>query len=157
MVARMTGEPKKGLRWVKPGVPRSVHLFVAPLLWTLIGCLLMVRGWFWLGKGQGRWWLLVAIALGSLKSLFILDRVARKSIQRIVRFQDGTCLGAIYSWQSWLLVALMMGAGFLLRRFGHPGQGVGILYCAVGWSLCFSSRLGWRQWSLQRTFHDEKP
>lgn len=153
----MASVPGKGLGWVKPGVPRLVHLFVAPLVWTLVGGLLMVRGWAWLGTGQGRWWLLVAIALGSLKSLLILDRVARKSIQRLIHFQDGTCLGAIYSWQSWLLVVLMMATGFLLRRFGHPGQGMGILYCAVGWSLCFSSRLGWQQWLLQRTFHNEKP
>lgn len=152
----MARGPGKGLGWVKPGVPRSVHLFVAPLLWTLIGASLLVRGWSWLGTGQGRWWLALAIALGSFKSLFILDRVARKSMQRLIHFQDGTCLGAIYSWQSWSLVLLMMVAGFLLRRFTHPGQGVGILYCAVGWSLCFSSRLGWRQWLVQRTFHDEK-
>lgn len=153
----MTSAPGKGLGWAKPGVPRLVHLFVAPLLWTLIGGFLMVRGWLWLGSGHGRWWLVLAIVLGSLKSLFILDRVARKSIARLVRFQDGTCLGAIYSWQSWMLVVLMMVSGFLLRRFGHPGQGIGILYCAVGWSLCFSSRLGWKQWALQRTIHDDKP
>lgn len=153
----MARVPRKGLGWVKPGVPRAVHLFVAPLVWTLVGGSLMVRGWSWLGSGQGRWWLLVAIALGSLKSLFILDRVARKSIQRLIHFQDGTCLGAIYSWQSWLLAALMMVAGLLLRRFGHPGQLAGTLYCAVGWSLCLSSRLGWMQWSLRRTFRDEHP
>lgn len=133
-------------RSVKPGVPRAVHLFAAPFLWTLVGGLMLIRGWGWLGSGNGRWLILVALALGTLKSLLVLDNMARRSINRIILFKDGTCLGAVYSWKTWLLVVLMMAAGFLLRWAGHPGPILGMLYCAVGWSLCLSSRLGWLQW-----------
>ena len=138
---------------VKPGVPRSVHLFFAPFLWTTIGCLLMTRGFAWMGPGNGRWLIFLALFLGTLKSLFILDKVARKSIQRIVQFKDGTCLGAIYSWKSWLMVAMMMTTGIFIRRFGHPGHWIGMLYCAIGWALCFSSRLGWNHWYTFRNTH----
>nr|WP_321468331.1 hypothetical protein [uncultured Desulfobulbus sp.] len=131
---------------VKPGVPRSVHLFAAPFLWTVIGCILMVRGYWWMSPGHGRWLIVPALLLGTLKSMVILDKVARKAIQRIILFKDGTCLGAIYSWKSWLMVAMMMTAGLIIRWVGHPGQWTGMLYCAIGWALCCSSRLGWARW-----------
>jgi len=140
--------------WGKPGVPRTVHLFAAPFLWTAIGSLLLVRGWGWLDPGPGRLLLLVAGVLGTLKSVFILDKVARRSLERIVRFRDGTCLGAVYSWKTWLLVLLMMTAGFVVRTITQPGPMIGTLYCAVGWSLCLSSRLGWREWFRQMKRHE---
>jgi len=133
-------------RLSKPGVPRSVHLFAAPFLWTVVGCMLLFRGWGWLGPSAGRLLIVASALLGTLKSLLVLDNVARRSIRRIVLFKDGTCLGAVYSWKSWMLVALMIGAGVVLRRIGQPGPLTGALYCAVGWSLCLSSRLGWMQW-----------
>lgn len=97
-------------RLSKPGVPRSVHLFAAPFLWTVVGCMLLFRGWGWLGPGSGRLLIIVSGLLGTLKSLLVLDNMARRSIRRIVLFKDGTCLGAVYSWKSWLLVGLMIGA-----------------------------------------------
>ena len=130
----------------KPGVPRSVHLFAAPFLWTAVGCLLMVRGWDWLEPGRGRLLVLVALAIGTLKSHLVLDRAAARAVDRIDRFGDRTCLGAVYSWRTWLLVLGMMAAGAVLRRSPLPGPLLGTLYLAVGWSLCCSSRIGWRHW-----------
>jgi len=108
--------------------------------------MLMMRGWGWVGPGRDRWYLLAALAVGTIKSLLILDKTARKTIERIVGMQDGTCLGAIYSWKTWLLVILMIGSGILLRTFFTPGIVIGLLYAAVGWALLFSSRLGWLAW-----------
>jgi len=130
----------------KPGVPRSVHLFAAPFLWSVIGAWLMARGWGWLEPGRGRLLFLAAILLGTLKSLLILDKVARRSLERIIHFQDNTCLGAVYSWKTWLLVLLMMAAGITLRSVTQPGPYIGTFYGAIGWSLCLSSRLGWQAW-----------
>ena len=76
----------------------------------------------------------------------MLDRVAARAVGRIARFGDRTCLGAVYSWRTWLLVLLMIGAGAALRRSPLPGPLLGTLYLAVGWSLCLSSRVGWRHW-----------
>jgi len=139
---------KSLIRLCKPGVPRAAHLFAAPFLWTVMGCLLMYRGYGWLAPDRGRLLLVVAGVLGTLKSLLILDKVARLSIQRIILLKDGTCLGAVYSWKSWLLVALMITSGIIMRKLTVPGSFIGTLYCAIGWSLCLSSRLGWQQWFI---------
>lgn len=130
----------------KPGVPRLVHLFAAPFLWTAIGCLLIYRGWGWVGQGHRLFFVPAALLLGTVKSLLILDATARRSINRIIRFKDGTCLGAVYSWKTWLLVLLMMTVGVVMRKLTQPGPIIGSLYMAIGWGLCFSSRLGWLHW-----------
>jgi len=131
---------------LKPGVSRTVHLFAAPFLWTSIGLLLMVRGFGWIGPGPARWLVLAAIALGTVKSLFVLDKAARKSLQRIKNMDDNTCIGAVYSWKTWLLVILMMGFGITMRSLTQPGMVIGTLYVAIGWALFLSSRHGWLQW-----------
>jgi uncharacterized membrane protein AbrB (regulator of aidB expression) len=129
----------------KPGVNRSVHLFAAPLLWSVIGCMLIIRGWSWL-ENNHFYWVLLALVAGSLKSVFILDKTAKKSVARLVDFEDGRCLGAVYSWKTWMLVLIMMISGILLRSFYSPGSILGTLYIAIGWSLLFSSRHGWNAW-----------
>ena len=130
----------------KPGVSRSVHLFAAPFLWTAIGTLLMVRGFGWIGAGPARWLVLLALVIGTIKSRLILDKTARKSLQRILEMNDNTCIGAVYSWKTWLLVALMMTFGITMRKLTDPGLVIGTLYMAIGWALVLSSRLGWMQW-----------
>ena len=140
------GLRKQGLSGLKPGVNRRVHLFDAPLLWTVVGVSLLVRGWGWIGPGQARWFVLLALALGTVKSLLILDKTARRALARIISLRDGTCLGAVYSWKTWLLVVLMMGSGIALRRYSTPGVVIGTLYAAVGWALLLSSRLGWLEY-----------
>ncbi len=130
----------------KPGVNRSVHLFAAPFLWTVIGCMLMFRGFGWLENGYRFYWISAGVLLGTLKSVYILDKTAVKSVARLVEFEDGRCLGAVYSWQTWMLVMLMMTSGILLRTFLTPGSVIGTLYLAIGWALCFSSRHGWKAW-----------
>ncbi|NOQ45695.1 MAG: hypothetical protein GQ559_03335 [Desulfobulbaceae bacterium] len=130
----------------KPGVNSSVHLFAAALLWTTIGTLLLVLGVRWIGPGSAGWFVILGLIAGTLKSLFILDKTARRSVQRIVELQDGTCIGAVYSWKTWMLVFLMMTFGITMRKLSDPGMVIGVLYVAVGWALFFSSRHAWRQW-----------
>jgi len=138
---------KKNLKRFKPGVNRAVHLFAAPLLWTVVGIMLITRGLGWMGFLQGGWYIALAIIIGTAKSVFILDKTAKRGVQRIVQLRDGTCLGAVYSWKTWALVALMAVSGNLLRLFVEPGKGIGTVYVAVGWALILSSRHGWLEWS----------
>lgn len=133
----------------KPGVSRKAHLFAAPFLWTAIGCLLLIRGWGLMEPERGRLLLLAAGVFGTLKSFFILDRVAQRSLERIIHFKDNTCLGAVYSWKTWVVVVMMMVTGIAIRMLTQPGPLIGTIYCAVGWSLCLSSRLGWLRWCRQ--------
>jgi hypothetical protein len=130
----------------KPGVPQRVHLLLAASLWTSIGLVLMVRGTCWLVDSGRIWLVLPAVALGTIKSILVLDRAARRSLDRILRLADGTCLGAVYSLKTWMVVLLMMIAGYTLRHSTLPRSLLGIAYVTIGWALFMSSRHAWFSW-----------
>lgn len=137
---------RHGLNSIKPGVNRRVHLFAAALLWTAVGAFLMAKGLSWIGPADQIRFVPAALAIGTIKSLLVLDRTARRIVERIRNMRDGTCLGAVYSWKTWLLVVCMISSGILLRTVFVPGNYIGALYCAIGWALFLSSRTGWKEW-----------
>ncbi len=127
----------------KPNVSVKTRIFLAALLWSCIGLMLLWRG----GNavvGTGREWLLpVSLLVGSLKSWAILDRVASKNMTRIFDKGEYSCLGGVYSWKTWLLVMGMIILGRLLRASSLQVWLVGLIYVTVGWSLFWSSRKVW--------------
>jgi hypothetical protein len=135
---------KKLLTRLKPGAPVNVHLFTGALVWSIVGIFLMSNGYLLISLAARRWFVIPALAVGTVKSFFLLDRVARKNIDRILNFEDGTCIGSVYSYKSWILVVAMIVLGRFLRASVLPGEYVGALYLAVGWGLFFSSRLMWQ-------------
>jgi hypothetical protein len=139
--------PKKNaLKRLTPNVGRSVHLFAAPLIWTAVGIMLMIRGLSWLGFHPTWGLLLIALSLGTFKSLTVLDRSAKKTLSRIMSLNEKSCIGAVYPWKTWLFVILMMATGIALRSMTEPGMFLGTIYVAVGWGLLLSSRHGWGHW-----------
>ncbi|MDD5758193.1 MAG: hypothetical protein PHI06_03835 [Desulfobulbaceae bacterium] len=129
----------------KPGATLRTHHFLAASIWSLVGIFLMARGYFFL-QTVGRAWLFLPASLaGTGKSIFLLDKSARKNLARLAEKKDGDCLGGVYSMKMWGLVALMMLSGILLRRSGLPAELIGTVYVAIGWALFFSSRLLWQR------------
>ncbi len=144
--------PKKISRF-KPGVPTKFHLLLAAMLWTLIGTLLMVRGLRWSIDVGALWSVGIGLILGWCKSYFILDKVARKGVTRILQFSDGTCVGAVYSIKTWILVVCMMLSGYILRHSTIPRSVMIILYIMVGSGLIVSSRHAWLAWKKNDRKH----
>lgn len=136
----------------KPAVKMQTLLLLSALLWTAIGCMLFLRGiLLCLGLGPGSVFLgISAVFVGCLKSLFILDKAATRGVERILKFQDGTCLGAVYSVTTWILVLCMMGLGVMIRNSSIPADFVAFIYLAIGWGLFFSSRHAWGAWFHKR-------
>jgi len=138
---------KKILHQYKPGVSVRTHLLLAAFIWSLVGFFLLINGFVLVLLQDHLLYGLAGIVLGSIKSFFILDRVARKNLKRIRDFEDKVCVGSVYSWKTWLLVLGMIGLGRLLRTTVLPGDVVGFIYSAVGWALMLSSRIMWVEWS----------
>jgi hypothetical protein len=132
------------LEKLKPGVSIQTHRVVAASLWSTIGLILMLRGGIYLNSAGKFWLLIVAIIIGTLKSLFLLDKSARKNRARLAGLREGACLGGVYSLKMWGLIACMIVIGKLLRASDLPLEYVGLLFAAIGWALFFSSRLLWK-------------
>lgn len=129
---------------LKPGVSARTHNIVAAFIWSAVGIMLLVRGSLFLRGVQQLWLILPAIAIGSVKSIFMLDKTARKNLRRLAAKPDGSCLGGVYSFKMWGLIALMIFFGWMLRTSSAPRELVGIVYAAIGWALFFSSRILWK-------------
>lgn len=137
---------KKTLLRYKPGVSARIHLFLAALIWSVVGFFLLTNGFFLISVQGHLWYGVVGLVLGTAKTFFILDRVARKNVNRIKNFEDKVCIGSVYSWKTWVLVAAMIGLGRFLRTTLLPGEIVGLIYTAVGWALMLASRQMWLEW-----------
>ena len=129
----------------KPAAALRTHLLVAASIWSLVGAMLVVRGFLGLAAPERYLFGLAGVVVGTLKSLVVLDRAARRNIERILACKEGLCLGAVYSARMWGLVLLMIVGGRLLRAYA-PATLAWLVYLAIGWALLLSSRLIWRQW-----------
>lgn len=127
----------------KPDASVKTRVLLAALLWSCIGIMLLWRGGSVLVAVDRVWLLPVALLLGTFKSWAVLDRVAVRNTGRILKMGEYSCLGGIYSWKTWLLVAAMIVLGRLLRGSSLQPWLVGLIYVTVGWSLLWSSRKAW--------------
>jgi hypothetical protein len=128
---------------LKPDVSVKTRVFLAALLWSCIGLMLLWRGGAAMVAMDREWLVPIALLLGTVKSWAVLDRVAVKNINRIFAKGEFSCLGGIYSWKTWLLVVVMIVLGRLLRASSLQAWLVGLIYVTVGWSLLWSSRKAW--------------
>jgi len=137
---------KKNLLRFKPGVTVRTHLFLAALIWSVVGFFLLTNGFVLLSLKGHLWYGVLGMLLGTAKTFFVLDRVALKNVKRIKEFEDKVCIGSVYSWKTWILVAAMIALGRFLRTTVLPPEIVGFIYTAVGWALMLASRLVWLEW-----------
>jgi hypothetical protein len=142
--------PRPALERWKPRAAGRTQLLLAGALWSVVGALLLGFGALWtlesLGGRAGALVLGLGIPAGLLKGRFVLDRAAGRIADRIAARGDGRCVGGFLSWRTWVLVALMSGAGRILRGGLLSRAVVGPLYAAIGAGLFFSSRIAWRRW-----------
>lgn len=137
----------------KPAASSAAHLLAAASLWTAAGAGLLTAGALWAFEAPPRAaapYLIAAVAAGLVKARFVLDRVARRIVHRIVERGDGRCLGGFLSWRSWLLVAAMMILGRLLRESPLPVPLRGAIYAAIGAALLAASVRVWTGWRRAR-------
>ena len=137
------------LETYKPSASSRVQLWLAAAMWSFVGTGLFSVGGYWLlTPAEVKGWIimLVAVVLGTGKSLLVLDRTANRNVDRIKLRGEGRCVGGFLSPQIWVLVLGMMLLGRLLRTIGLPRPLLGLIYAAVGTGLLFSSRIIWRAW-----------
>jgi hypothetical protein len=60
-------------------------------------------------------------------------------LKRILPSDDKKCLFSFVSWKSYLIIAVMIAMGTILRRSAIPKQYLAILYIGIGLALILSS------------------
>jgi hypothetical protein len=141
MNAATAGPASPWQRW-KPGVPRAVLLLAAGVMWGCVGTMLDSLAGGWLLR-ETRITALVALALGLAAALVIHHfgflRIVDRNLARILPMEGKHCLFAFMPAKSYLLIAVMMTTGLLLRHSALPKRYLAVLYVAIGTALVLSS------------------
>jgi len=126
----------------KPGVPKSVLLFIAGALWLGTGIFLNGISYTWL-KAQPFAPALAAFLVGVAGALIIHHfgflRIVDKNLGRILPMHGPQCVFSFMTWKSYLLVMVMILLGLLLRHSPIPRLYLAVIYTAIGTALILSS------------------
>lgn len=137
---------RKGSRFT-PRASVNTQLVAAAMMWLIGSSILVVRGLGYMTNTKWHAWIVGAgLVLGVIKARFLLDRVARKAVARIL-MRGEACFFGFFSARSWGLVALMMFGGIAIRNAvssGRVGSGVlGAVYLGIGTALFLADRVFW--------------
>jgi hypothetical protein len=138
----------------KLGLSRKQHLWIAALIWTVVGAGLFTMGmkfWFqfpYLGfldakhLGFGA----IALSVGLVKGKVVLDKTANRVIDRVATLQEPNPFKSVvqmFGAKTIALILAMMTIGLGLRMAGMSYEIRGLIYLAVGAALLWSCRRYW--------------
>ena len=131
------------LNTLKPSLPKRYLLFVAAVVWTFAGGMLLFRG-FSVLKFSSTGIVVeeaVSIIVGVVFYIFMFSHI---SLKHIVRIQNNPierpCLFSFFNWRSYILMSTMISLGVTLRLSGWvPVQYLSLFYVTMGTPLFLSS------------------
>ena len=103
---------------LKPAVNRKWLLVVSGLMWSGMGIFLNILDFGWLNSlnnTQTFLSILIGIMIGLVIARFGFGNIAIKNVNRIFAYPKQACLFAFQEWKSYILIAVMMSSGILLR------------------------------------------
>ena len=131
------------LNTLKPSVPKRYLLFVAAVVWTFAGGMLLFRGFSVLQFNSTGILMeeAVSIILGVVFYIFMFSRISLKHIIRILNNPlERPCIFSFFNWRSYILMSTMISLGVTLRLSGLvPIQYLSVFYVIMGTPLFLSS------------------
>ena len=123
-----------------PAAKRSVLVFLAGLVWSIVGLALIIVAAGWL-KGRGME-IIPEIAIGIVGGVIVFyfgfSKLAKKNLARIYEQapgKDKVCLFAFQNTRSYFIVAIMILMGYTLRHSGLPRICLSPIYLTIGLGL----------------------
>lgn len=125
-----------------PAVPKGILLFVAALVWVCVGTILLWVALAWLATAPraSRYALAgTGIAVALIAHHFGFLRIVDKNTARILAMEGKRCLFSFVPLRSYLLIAVMVALGAILRHSAIPKPYLAVLYIGMGLALLLSS------------------
>jgi len=111
----------KFLEKIKPGVKKRTLLLIAGCAWSIAGGILIYRSLSYLISVNHHLAMEIGtgIVFGSLFYLLLFARISKKHITRINLIEiDNPCFFSFFNFRSYLLMAIMISGGIMLRLSG---------------------------------------
>ena len=138
----------------KPAIPRRFLLLLAGFFWAIAGGILCVRAFFWLEERGTETMVFVesaSIAIAIAAYLLWFSKLVLRNIARIHRLPEWACAFAFTAWHGYLMIAVMMSLGILLRNSTVPRIYLAVPYAIMGAVLLVGSLRFIREFSAART------
>jgi hypothetical protein len=127
---------------LKPAVNKRVLLFLAGFMWLGVGAMLLFLSISWLDEFRvhgsvifGATGVIVALLVHHFGFLRIVD----KNLGRILPMEGTRCVFSFITWKSYIMIAVMVAMGILLRHSPIPKPYLSVLYIGIGLALLLSS------------------
>ena len=150
---------KRDIAKLKPAVDKRVLLFLAGFMWLGVGTMLLVLSYSWLNAFQvhGSYTFeAIGVAAALIIHHFGFLKIVDKNLGRILPMEGKRCVFSFLSWKSYILVAIMIAMGVLLRHSPIPKPYLSMLYTGIGLALVLSSIRYLRVlWSQYRNTHQQ--
>lgn len=120
------------LKHIKPGIPKRYLLFVAAIVWTFAGGMLLYRGYCMMVLNPEWIWLKTALSIiaGLIFYAIMFSKISFKHITRIKEIEhERPCFFSFFNWKGYMMMVPMMTLGILLRTTGI----VSPIYLSVGY------------------------
>jgi len=127
---------------LKPAVNKNFLLFLAGFMWMAVGIMLNSIAAHWLlGYSRNESWIciLAGLAISLVIHHFGFLKIVDKNLGRISKMDGKPCAFSFMSWKSYIIVAIMVAMGIMLRHSSIPKQYLSILYIGIGTALILSS------------------
>ncbi len=141
---RSRGERRYPQTRFTPALPKPWLILLAGATWSGVGVILIHYAYVWLVPLAAHQIWPLALAggiLGAAIYRFGFSHMARKNLARIDLLHARPCVFAFQRWQSYPLVALMIGLGVALRSSPLPKAYLSVLYLGIGIGLLASGLL----------------
>jgi hypothetical protein len=127
---------------IKPAVNKRVLLFLAGFMWFGVGTILLFLSFSWLKAFQVHGSFLVGgigVAVALVVHHFGFLKIVDKNLSRILPMEGTKCIFSFITWKSYIIVAVMVAMGALLRYSPIPKPYLSMLYIGIGLALILSS------------------
>ncbi|MDO8281655.1 MAG: hypothetical protein Q7U10_03360 [Thermodesulfovibrionia bacterium] len=127
----------------EPAVDKRLLVLLSGLVWGVVGVMLCHLAIGWLSQTTGDVAGYFAVS-GAILSLLIHHfgflKLADKNIERISAYdKDKVCIFAFQEWKSYLIIAIMVCMGIILRGSPLPKAYLSIIYIGFGGAMMLSS------------------
>jgi len=127
---------------IKPAVNKEVLLFLAGFMWFGVGTMLLFLSFSWLKAFQVHgsfMYCAIGVAVALLVHHFGFLKIVDRNLGRILPMEGTRCIFSFMTWKSYIMVAVMIAMGTLLRHSPIPKPYLSILYIGIGLALILSS------------------
>jgi hypothetical protein len=127
---------------LNPAVNKKYLVYFSGFMWIGVGIMLNSFACVWLIT-YGKTISVIFAGTGLISSLFIHHfgflKIVDKNLGRISKMEGKRCAFSFMTWKSYLLVAVMVTMGIMLRHSSIPKQYLSILYIGIGTALILGS------------------